>query len=175
MADLSALPSAARSARPSPGARRPLVLGWGSLLHGDDGAGPRVVEAVAQLAGKRVDCLAELQLLPEFAPRIALAAAVVFIDATAGDRPGLTSWEALSPRSSATANETALSHEVSPQLLLDLAAALYGRAPPAALITLSGACFALGDELSPQLAAAIAPAAQAIVAWLDEQASRAPG
>lgn len=146
------------------------MIGWGSLLHGDDGAGPRVVEAVARLAGERCDCVAVLQLVPELAPRLAAAAAAVLVDAAAADPPGQVAWQVLRPRGGAGADEGSLSHELTPPTLVDLARQLFGRAPEVALVNILGASFELAEDLSPEVARAIEPAARAIVQWLDERA-----
>jgi len=68
---------------------RPLVVGYGNTLRGDDGVGPRVAELLAadpRLAGAVV--LARHQLTPELAADIAEAALVVFIDASENGKPG---------------------------------------------------------------------------------------
>lgn len=59
----------------------PLVIGIGDPAHGDDGAGPRLVELLAS-RGAHVDCLAVERLGPELAEAVSAHDPVVFVDAS---------------------------------------------------------------------------------------------
>ena len=58
-----------------------LIIGYGNTLRGDDGAGPRVAEAVAALNYPGVRTLVCPLLTPELADPISRAGAVLFVDA----------------------------------------------------------------------------------------------
>ena len=58
-----------------------LVIGYGNTLRGDDGVGPRVAEAIHQLALPGVRALVCPMLTPELADPISRAHTVIFVDA----------------------------------------------------------------------------------------------
>ena len=90
------------------------------------------------------------QLLPEHAEAVAAASGVVFLDARAEGTPGEVAVERLEPAAGG-----ALGHRLGPAALLEISRALYGSAPPAALVTVSGADFTHRQGLSPKVAAAM--------------------
>lgn len=91
------------------------------------------------------------QLGPELAEDVSRAEAVLFLDAREGGEPGAVRIEILSP----AAEGPGLSHALSPRALLLCAQRLYGRAPRAALLTVTGERFGHGEELSPRVEAAL--------------------
>ena len=147
-----------------------LIIGYGNLLRGDDGAGSLLAEQLRQLLpadGARV--LPVHQLTPELALEIAAPGIdrLLFLDARRGQ------WEPLilTPLNPAAAAGSC-GHQLSPELLLHLAASLYGQAPPAWLLTLAAGNLKLGDPLSPVTTAALPFALQRIlglIAALDSQ------
>jgi Ni,Fe-hydrogenase maturation factor len=64
--------------------------------------------------------------------------------------PGEIQERTIEPQAAARA---AFSHHATPAALLTGARALYGRAPQAILITVTGADFSLSDQLSPEVGA----------------------
>lgn len=143
-----------------------LVIGFGNPLRGDDGAGWQAVTLLAgdsRLAGARL--LARHQLTPELAADLAQARLAVFIDARADGpaEPGTMSVDRLEP---GDAPPPGWSHHLEPGVLVGLAAALYGVAPPAFLITVTGAYFGHSDQLSPAVGRALPKTVDVVAALL---------
>jgi hydrogenase maturation protease len=122
-----------------------LVVGYGNTLRGDDGVGRQVADAVAAWGLAHVRALSVHQLTPELAEPLAHARLALFVDACLGGTENSLRVQILEPMASAAA----LGHAVDPRLLLALARALYGRCPPARLITVPGLNFDLGEGLTP--------------------------
>ncbi len=120
-----------------------LVLGYGNPLRGDDGAGWGVAERLQGVAG--ITAVPLHQLLPEHADLIHTAVHVIFVDAAVDGEPGAVRVQALAP----DRQGLAASHQMSPGLLLAMVAELYGRCPPAHLITITGQNFGYTETLSP--------------------------
>ncbi|NDJ87250.1 MAG: hydrogenase maturation protease [Chloroflexi bacterium] len=127
---------------------RVLVIGYGNVLRTDDGIGPAVAACVAQrCAAADVEVLSLHQLLPELAEPISQARQVVFIDASIDGVPGtIACWRLLPGPETEAAGP--LVHHLDPQRLLELAQLLYGHAPAAALVSVVGQDFSLGEGLS---------------------------
>jgi hydrogenase maturation protease len=123
-----------------------LIIGYGSVLRGDDAAGARVAATVAHWALPGAQAIAAHQLTPELAEPLSRARVAVFVDARAGDGGGVR-LRALGPRQ---LRATLDMHVSDPESLLALAHALYGRAPQAWLLTIPARQFELGAPLSPQ-------------------------
>ena len=134
-----------------------LLIGYGNPLRTDDGVGQIVADAVAvspetgSLRGT-LETIACHQLLPEHAEAISQADRVIFIDADAGPQPGQITVHDIFPDAEGSAG---LIHDFTPQTLLAYADLLYGHAPPATLITVSGFAFDHGDELSEGMTAVL--------------------
>ena len=131
-----------------------LIIGYGNPLRGDDGVGWRVAEAVAAALPDAVaDVLTVHQLTPELAEPISRAERVIFIDAAAEGKPGAVRCFALE---GAGGRQPALqgSHLTTPDALLGMAAGLFGRCPPAHMVTVVGESFELSESLSPTVEAA---------------------
>lgn len=124
-----------------------LLIGYGSSLHSDDGIGPCLAEAL----GEGWSVITCVQLLPELSEPISRAEGCVFIDAKVGEIPGQIQCEQVHARPA----DSAFSHTVSPASLLAMAQSLYDAAPPAHLITVTGASFGLSESLSPELKSAL--------------------
>jgi hydrogenase maturation protease len=125
---------------------RTLIVGYGNPLRGDDGLGWHVVERLrAAVQDSSVEILALHQLTPELMDPISRADRVIFIDAAVGPVPGEIAERTVEAQAGAGA---AFSHHATPAALLAGARALYGRAPEATLITVTGADFSLSDQLS---------------------------
>lgn len=124
-----------------------LVIGYGNSLRGDDAAGREAARQLAQIFRKEPDIsvLSVHQLAPELAEDISGAEFVLFIDAAVADAPGAIRKTPLFAEEA----RAAITHTVSPQQLLLAASHLYGEAPEAIGLTLSGKCFDAGKPLSP--------------------------
>jgi hydrogenase maturation protease len=125
--------------------RRNLVVGFGNPLRGDDGLGWHAAAALA--ADPRpadTDVLTRHQLTPELAEDIATARVAVLIDACLGDTPGCVSIREVAP-----AAGPSWSHHLRPEDVVGLAHALFGAAPQVFLVTVTGAHFGYGTQLSP--------------------------
>ena len=113
-----------------------LIIGYGNRLRGDDGVGFEAAE--------RLDGMALPQLTPELMEPISQAGCVIFIDARAGGEPGSIQETKLAP----AAASRPFTHYATPETLLAGARELYGRCPPATLITIAGSDFEIGHPLS---------------------------
>lgn len=134
-----------------------LVIGYGNTLRRDDGVGPKVAEAVAELNLPGVCSFACAQLTPELAEPIAHAKRVVFVDA-AVDSPREVQLRKLAP---AGASQI-MAHAADPRTMLALARDLYGRAPTAWWLTIPVEELGFGEELSVLAKAGIGTALDAI-------------
>ena len=135
-----------------------LVIGYGHGLRSDDGVGPRVAQLLAKEDG--VGVLVRHQLVLELADDLRDRAVVVFVDAATTLEPGAVAARRVA--AAEAAQTPGLTHHCSPDALLLLAERLYGARPHAFLVTIGASSFALGDELSPPVAAAL-PEAAALV------------
>ena len=136
-----------------------LIIGYGNTLRGDDGAGPRVAEAVAALNLPGVRALPCPILTPELADPISQAGAVIFVDA-AVDAPHKVRFRKLRPAKSAQI----MAHAASPATLLALARGVFGRAPKAWWLTIPAMTFDFGADFSPETQQGIALALEKIEA-----------
>ena len=139
-----------------------LVIGYGNPHRGDDGVAWRVLDALraAQprpdappLRLKRVH-----QLAPELAEPASRARAVIFVDARADTPAGTVACEPVTPG----AGTASLTHSLSPQAVLLYAERLFGHVPRAAVVTVGGAAFDHGSEISPEALRAVPKAARRI-------------
>jgi hydrogenase maturation protease len=141
-----------------------VVIGYGSELRGDDAAGPRAARAVAAWGRPGVRAVAVHQLTPELAEALAAARLAVFIDAAAGTAEGVVCVRRLRPVDAAGA----LGHTSDPRQLLALARALYGRHPPAWLVTVPAPCLELGAGLSAAAERGLAVALRWVARLVEE-------
>ena len=122
-----------------------LVIGYGNELRGDDGVGPKVATATARLNLPNTRALACHQLTPEMAAIICKAGTVIFVDAVVDGSAGVGMRELL-PREDAPL----IAHTADPQSLLGFAKEIFGRCPPAWLLTIPIQNTEFGEELSPR-------------------------
>lgn len=130
-----------------------IVVGIGQPLAGDDGVGPMVARMVAADGQAAVEAADASVLLP----LLAAGRRVVIVDAVIADRPSGTVLHLSAP---ALAGEVAplSSHGLGLAATLEMARVLYGEAQ----VEIVGVVIArprAGDGLSPEVAAAVAPAA----------------
>lgn len=125
-----------------------LVIGYGNPLRTDDAIGQRIAQIMEhRLSHEAVKVTITYQLTPELVEHICDSTLVVFIDAHVGATPGRIVWEFVEPHPEAEL----FTHNVSPGALLDAAHKLYGVNPSGILISITGADFEYGSDLSPEL------------------------
>jgi len=140
--------------------QRVVVVGFGNALRGDDAVGREVVEALWLQRDRfplmrGADFLVATQLTPEMAEDIASAGFVLFVDASLDRHPvGSVTVRSLEPAQGTGRGATCYT-DLTPQGLLRMSLDLYGRAPTAALVTVSVAACGAGTELSPLVRAAV--------------------
>ncbi|HVP64249.1 MAG TPA: hydrogenase maturation protease [candidate division Zixibacteria bacterium] len=143
-----------------------LIIGYGNPLRGDDGIGPAVMDALENSPiAARAELLQRHQLGPELAEQVAAADAVIFVDASAVGTPGEIRTRKLQAPEVATSD---LTHHVSPEVLLATARELYGRAPNAALVTVSGESFEVGAVMSDTACKAVHKAVSLVDSLADD-------
>jgi hydrogenase maturation protease len=120
-----------------------LLIGYGNPLRCDDGLG----QYIAETLGQGWDVMTCTQLTPELAEPISRAERAVFIDAGVGETPG----EVISEKIEPTLISGVFTHNVTPASLLASARELYEASPPALLISITGASFEYGCNLSPTI------------------------
>lgn len=85
-----------------------LIIGYGNLLHSDDGISPRAAQCLDEaLASDQIAGIACQQLMPELAPRIAEAERLILLDAEMGGVPGHIRRRDVTP---APVGDSTLSH-----------------------------------------------------------------
>lgn len=165
-------PSAGPRAAAPPGTPPVLVLAWGNEARGDDALGPELgrraqawLAARGPAAGAQIEVLIEQQLAAEHVMDLPGRQELLFIDAVA--RPGpAPQWH----RVALPARAPAIGHQASPELLLWLAHAHLGLAPPpATLLAVPGLAFDLGAALSGPAAAALEQAWAGLQTWLAQR------
>jgi len=122
-----------------------IVIGYGSTLRCDDGAGYLAAEALEPLASESLEVVARHQLTPDLADALSRCDRVIFIDACAQSGAGEIRRVALEP---AEGNWGAFVHEMSPGILLRCVLETYGRVPAACLYTIGAESFEIGETLS---------------------------
>jgi Ni,Fe-hydrogenase maturation factor len=128
-----------------------LLLAYGNELRGDDGAGLALGEAILETLHALsipAECLRTPQLLPEHAEGIARRGvdAVVFCDTE--DARTSASAKIRIRRLEPDGSASPAGHAFRPETLLAFTRALYGRIPPAWLITIPGWKFDHGSQKS---------------------------
>ena len=121
-----------------------LIIGYGNTLRSDDGVGPRLVEAVGSRRLPQVRTLICQQLSPEHSSLVALAGAVIFVDA-AVDAPSAVQWREIKPGPAAQL----FAHSADPRTLLAFARDVFGQVPQAWWLTIPAVNLEFGEELSP--------------------------
>ena len=133
-----------------------LLIGYGNPLRQDDGLGWHIALAIEALDLPGLQVLAAQQLSLELAAPIAMAKAVVFVDAAYGIAP------------------LALKHlHHNPQALLVLAGELYGHQPAALQLLVPAQWDGHGEGFSPCAAAALPTAMALLVGWAGGESRRA--
>jgi hydrogenase maturation protease len=122
-----------------------LIIGYGNTLRSDDGAGPRVAEAIEVMHYPGVRTLACPVLTPELAEPVSQAHTALFVDA-AVDAPHEVRLRALEPGESSQI----MAHAADPRTILALARDVFGHTPIAWCLSIPAVKFDFGDEFSPE-------------------------
>jgi hydrogenase maturation protease len=130
-------------------AHHTLIIGIGNPLRSDDGLGWAVAEQLSQDSNPGYVIRMVHQLTPELAQWMEAASRVIMIDANREGEPGELHVRPLSPYAQPAAVGT---HHTTPEELVVLTAAVYGRCPPIVVVTMTGANFGIGEQLSPIVA-----------------------
>jgi len=137
-----------------------LVIGYGNPLLGDDGAGPRVVEALEALALPDLETRVLHQLTPELALEMAGLDTVVFVDAvlsgcgSAGGNRGVV----VSRVDGGSSGMGWSGHRCSPQVVLQLARAITRESISGWILGIPGYRFDWGFGLSSSAREGVASA-----------------
>ena len=142
-----------------------LLIAYGNELRGDDAAGPLVAETVTGWAVAGLRILTAQQLTPELADPISQADAVVFVDARLGEVGQSTTLSPLSPDSGGDFS----AHRSNPASLLALSQALFGRCPPAWMLTIPALAFDYGAPLTPTTRDGVTTALTLLREWTSRQ------
>jgi hydrogenase maturation protease len=131
-----------------------VVIGYGNVLRGDDGAGPAAAELLREALPQQVaEVLSVHQLLPELSQRVSRSRLAIFIDADWNRPAGEVHAKTVEP---GRTGRKAIGHHQSPENLLTMAAALYSHAPRAILFQVGAADFGFRQGLSHPVKEAIA-------------------
>lgn len=125
---------------------RVLLVGCGNPLRRDDGAGWRVVEALARRWADNIAIRLGQQLVPEWAVDFASADVAFIVDASSSQRTQITRLGTEPPLID--------SHVLGSSELLGLTERAYGESPVAYLVEVPATDFRFGEGLSPATAAA---------------------
>ena len=145
---------------------RLLVIGYGNTLRSDDGAGPRVAEALEQMNLPEVRTLSCPLLSPELAEPVSEAERVVFVDAAVATRK-----VELSPVAPASSSQL-MAHAAEPATVLALARDVFGHAPQAWMLTLPVENMQIGEKLSARTERAVGRATRKIRQLLTPESSK---
>jgi hydrogenase maturation protease len=141
------------------------IIGYGNCHRRDDGAGRHVAEQLMQrygaVAGVQIRSLH--QLGPELAEDLQAAGAVVFIDAAMRPQFRGWRWRRIRPVS----DMADVSHSLTASTLLGLTRLLYGRCPPAWMVSIQGNDFGFGDGLTQASADHAIQAAREVARVID--------
>ncbi len=149
-----------------------LIIGYGSILRGDDGVGQHIARRLdISLYGETVEVLSCHQLTPELVESVSKADLVIFIDAAEDGEPGKIRRYVIEPEISSGA----FTHNVSPADLLAAARDLYGTHPQGVMLSITGVCFDYGEELSEEVEAAVPVVIQQIRRLIEAKEPRVAG
>jgi hydrogenase maturation protease len=123
-----------------------LIIGIGNPLRSDDGLGWTVAEQLSRNDDMCCDIQRVHQLTPELAQWMAVADLVVMVDASREGEPGELRVRPISPSAHLGPIGT---HYTTPEELAALTTTVYGHCPPVVVVTMTGANFCLGEQLSP--------------------------
>ena len=140
----------------------PLIIGIGNPLRGDDGLGWVVAEQLSRDCDMGCDIQTVYQLTPELAQWMAAVNLVVMIDASHEGEPGELHIRPLPLPLSAQPSAVG-AHYTTPEELAALTAAVYGRCPPVVVVSITGANFSIGEQVSSIVARRISLVSEAVL------------
>jgi hydrogenase maturation protease len=124
-----------------------LIIGYGNTLRSDDGVGPRVADAIAEMHWPGVETIHAALLAPELADPVSHARTVVFVDAAA-DRPDQPREVRLQPLEPAESSQI-MAHAADPRTMLALSRDVFGHVPHAWWLTIPAEKMEFSEELTP--------------------------
>ena len=129
-----------------PGTVNLWIIGFGNCHRRDDGIGRHVADQLMPHYGAvaGVQLRSFHQLGPELAEDLQAASGIVFIDAAVGPQFSGRTWRRIRPVS----DMAGISHGLTAGALLGLTQLLYGRCPPAWMVSIQGNDFSFGEGLS---------------------------
>jgi hydrogenase maturation protein HypF len=132
-----------------------ILIGYGNTLRGDDGAGQRVAETVAEWNLPNVRSLAVHQLMPELSESLAAAQLAIFVDVYIADAEQDIQVHCLQANSHPSNNalqipnpKHSMGHTADPLSLLALTQQVYATAPLSWWILIPAVQFEFGEQLS---------------------------
>jgi len=155
-----------------------LVIGYGNPDRQDDGVAWHILHALAVRLdlpapdsyedlfppNDRLDFVFNLQLTPEMAEEIAPYEQVCFVDAHTGSIARQVQLVPLEGRF----QHSPFTHHLTPQSLLSMCQALYGKTPQAVLLSVRGYQFEFERQLSNETAALVPEALELILEWMEK-------
>ena len=105
----------------------------------------------------------QLLLTPELADTISRSERLILIDAAAEGVPGEVRCFPIAADSAAAASLAIGTHEVTLDRLLGMAQELFGRCPPAHMVTISGESFEVSESLTATVEAAVPEALRQVI------------
>jgi len=149
-----------------------LVIGIGNPLRGDDGVAVHLIQALEP--GPRLRVLLRQQLVPELAAELVGVGRLLLVDAWRAPAGARASLRPIIPAGLADAGGAgatwALSHQLTPAVLLALADRLYAARPPASLLVVPARACPHGTALSAAAAASLPGARRLLQCWLTQAA-----
>ena len=140
----------------------PLIIGIGNPLRSDDGLGWAVAEQLSQDCDLGCDIQTVYQLTPELAQWMAAVNLVVMVDASHEGKPGELHIRPL-PLPLSVQPSALGTHYTTPEELAALTLAVYGRCPPVVVVSMTGANFSIGEQLSSIVARRIPLVSEAVL------------
>jgi hydrogenase maturation protease len=123
-----------------------IVIGYGNPSRADDGLGWHAAKKLSEeIRDPRIEILTLHQLTPELAEPLSRAVCVVFIDSSVEGEPVTLRCRRVSP---GVPQPAAFGHHLTPDTLIALSDVLYGRAPEAFVVSVTGVSFDFGETLS---------------------------
>lgn len=145
------------------------LIGYGNPGRGDDGLGPAFTARIARADIPGLTVTTDYQLTVDHALLVSGAGQVVFVDALAGSEEPFR----FAPVAPATTQDLT-SHSLSPEAVLALSATLYGAAPKAYILGITGHEFGeVKEGLSAGAENNLRLAEKAFLKWLRTPAAAA--
>jgi hydrogenase maturation protease len=132
-----------------------LLIGYGNVLRGDDGAGPALIELLEKLLPERIAETVQLtactQLTPELAVDIARVRRVLFIDASSMLKPGRITIQRVNP----ALTPALMGHHFTPETVMAMAQHAFGACSSAWMIAIGAETMELHGQLTTRVAQSV--------------------